>query len=70
MHPRKYFTPAEGLQIPDPATRKIVPPEGQWVYASSYWQRRVLEGSGQLEDQAPAGVTPPADAAPVTIDRS
>jgi hypothetical protein len=56
----KYFTPAAGLQIPNLAAGKIVPPEGMWVTASSYWHRRVAEGSGELADQAP----PAADNAP------
>jgi hypothetical protein len=55
MHERKYFTPAEGLQILDPLTRKPVPPEGKYVAASDYWYRRVAEGGGTFSDTAPAG---------------
>ena len=54
MLERKYFTPAEGLQIPDPLTRKAVPPDGKYVMASDYWYRRVAEGGGTFSDTAPA----------------
>jgi hypothetical protein len=54
MLERKYFTPAEGLQIPDPLTRKAVPPGGKYVMASDYWYRRVAEGGGTFSDTAPA----------------
>ena len=54
MLERKYFTPAEGLQIPDPLTRKAVPPEGKYVMASDYWYRRVAEDGGTFSDTAPA----------------
>jgi hypothetical protein len=63
MHPRKYFTPAEGLRIPDPdAGKAIVPPGGKWVHAGPYWRRRVAEGSGMFADAAPESVAgaPPA----------
>jgi hypothetical protein len=69
MHPRKYFTPAEGLKIPDPATGTVMPPHGKWVHASSYWQRRVAEGSGELANSALESVPSP-DGEPVTIDRN
>ena len=61
MLERKYFTPAEGLQIPDPLTRKAVPPDGKYVMASDYWYRRVAEGGGTFSD-APS-VAPDAPAA-------
>ena len=62
MLERKYFTPAEGLQIPCPATRKPVPSDGKWVDASDYWYRRVAEGGGTFSDTAPSAA-PDAPAA-------
>lgn len=60
MRVRKYFTPAEGMSIPDPAAGyAIVPPHGKWVHVSPYWLRRVGEGAGTLADAAPAAVPPP-----------
>lgn len=71
MHPRKYFTPAEGVQVLDPATLQFVPPTGKWVLASSYWHRRVAEESGKLSDSAPDSVPAPAeDAGPAIVDRT
>jgi hypothetical protein len=70
MHARKYFTPSDGLQIPDPATGKPVPEAGQWVDASSYWYRRVSEGSGELTDEAPEAPAPAEPGpGPYTADR-
>lgn len=69
MHLRKYFTPTVGLQIPNLAAGKIVPTDGMWVDASSYWHRRVAEGSGELADQAPPGVTDQA-ADPAPLDQA
>jgi hypothetical protein len=62
MHERKYFTPAEGLQIPDPLTKKPVPPGGKYVMAGDYWYRRVAEGGGTFSDSAPSAA-PDAPAA-------
>ena len=56
MIDRKWFVPTEGMTIPDPHTKAICPPEGQWVDASSeYWIRRALDGGGTLADSPPPG---------------
>ncbi|MCW5737363.1 MAG: DUF2635 domain-containing protein [Enhydrobacter sp.] len=51
-----WFTPAEGMTIPDPATRRVCPPGGMWVPAhDEFWQRRALDGGGTLTETAPEG---------------
>jgi hypothetical protein len=55
---KKYFTPAAGLQVIDPLTRKPVPTAGKWVPMTDFWWRRVGEGSGTVSDQAPATAAP------------
>lgn len=56
MIDRKWFVPAAGMSIPDPVTHQVSPPGGMWVNgADDYWQRRVLDGGGELLAEAPAG---------------
>ena len=55
MTDRKWFVPREGLSIVDPQTRRIVPPEGQWVRVTDeYYVRREGDGDGALSDAPPA----------------
>ena len=57
MSDRKWFTPAEGMTIPDPQTRRIVPAKGQWVMATDeFYIRREMDGGGTLTDAPPPGV--------------
>lgn len=52
---RKWFTPADGMTIPDSHTGRICPPGGMWVGAhDEYWQRRAADGGGVLTDEGPA----------------
>lgn len=37
--------PAPGLTVRDPITRKPLPAEGDDVQNSSFWRRRIAEGS-------------------------
>lgn len=56
MIERKWFVPAEGMAIPDPATHQVAPPKGMWVNgADEYWLRRALDGGGTLLDAPPPG---------------
>jgi hypothetical protein len=56
MTDRKWFKPAEGLSIVDPNTRRIVPPQGQWVRATDeYFINRARDLDGELTDHAPPG---------------
>ena len=66
MIDRKWFVPAQGMEIPDPVTRQVSPPNGMWVNgADDYWQRRQLDGGGELLAEPPVGAeeAPPLPAA-------
>jgi hypothetical protein len=53
---KKWFTPAEGMTIPDPQTGRVCPPTGMWVAIhDEYWQRRAEDGGGTLSDDGPGG---------------
>lgn len=41
---RRHVRPADGLSILDPRTKRVVPPDGQWVPDDSYWRRRLRVG--------------------------
>jgi hypothetical protein len=57
MSDHKWFTPAEGMTIPDPLTQRIVPAKGQWVMATDfYFLRRDLAGGGANTHPPPPGV--------------
>jgi len=46
MH-EKFFIPAPGLRVVDPANREPLPPEGRSVNVTdteTYWLRRLREG--------------------------
>jgi len=49
---RVWVIPAEGLQVRDPFTRKILPPEGEEKNLDSFWERRRLEGDVTYRDPA------------------
>ena len=56
MTDRKWFTPAEGMTIPHPHTRLVVPAKGQWVHATDeFFIRREMDGGGTLSDAPPEG---------------
>ena len=40
-----FLTPAPGVVVIDPVTRKPLAPEGREVGSSSYWVKRIAEGS-------------------------
>lgn len=46
--------------VPNPATRRPLPPEGERVVVDSYWARRAREGAVVLEPltKAPASDSP------------
>ena len=56
MSDRKWFTPAEGLDVIDPHTRRAAPAAGLWVRAGDeFYLRRDQDGDGKLTDAPPAG---------------
>lgn len=61
-----YLVPAPGQVVRDPANGQPLPPEGAHVPDTSYWHRRLAEGSVttvQTTPEAPQGTTPAAAAA-------
>lgn len=55
MNQSLLLRPAPGLVVRDPATRKALPPEGAAVADTTYWHRRLAEGSVHLvPDPTPA----------------
>lgn len=40
----KELKPAPGLQVRDPDTRQLLPPEGRTVEMTPYWVRRLRDG--------------------------
>lgn len=46
-----FVRPAEGLQVRDPATKRLLPSDGKEVPESSYWLRRLKCGDVVLINQ-------------------
>ena len=68
---RLYVIPTRG-QFTNPDTQRLLPVEGAWVRPSTFWHRRLLDGSvkqGQPPVQAPAAdaVAAPAGTAEAQI---
>lgn len=62
-----HIRPAKGLTIPDPATGRHLPAQGDTVEDSSYWRRRLREGSvlktGNAASKAEDATAPAAEKA-------
>lgn len=55
-----HITPKPGLQVRDPITGTPLPPEGEDKPLTSYWVRRLNEGSvtlGAVVEVRPAGAS-------------
>jgi len=50
-----YVKPAEGLQVRFPRSEKILPPEGAFVPATTWWLRRLTDNDVTISE-------PPAEA--------
>lgn len=51
MAEKKWFIPAAGGTVRDPATREIVPAEGKEVEDTIYWRRLVDAENGTYGDK-------------------
>lgn len=64
MSENYFIKPAKGIKLYDPETRNFINPEGQRVKKSSYWTRRITEGSAiEISQARPAPAGPKNEAA-------
>jgi len=48
-----FVKPKDGLKVRDPITKRHLPEEGKEVPESTYWVRRLKDGSVILSNQIP-----------------
>lgn len=49
-----FIVPSEGLTIPDPDRRDMLPAEGREVPETDYWHRRLFDGDVRRASAPPA----------------
>ncbi len=49
----KLIKPVDGFKIRDPQTKAYLPEEGRLVEMSSYWYRRIQDGTVTIADSSP-----------------